>query len=194
MPERELTSEQRHRRQQRRTTTTILVVILMLFFAFWYAYSYYRSSTGEAAPRSSGSSCRPFDPKVATPANTTVNVYNATTKKGLAARTATELKRRGFTIGEVSNDPLNRKVSGAAEVRFGPSGKARAQLLVPLGGKGTIQVADTRKAATVDLVLGATFVSLAPSPSATGKPMCPSPSTAPSTSPSATPSATTSAG
>lgn len=189
MPERELTSELRHRQQQRRTTTTILVVILMLFFAFWYAYSYYRSSTGEAAPRSSGASCRPFDPRVATPANTTVNVYNATTKKGLAARTATELKRRGFTVGEVSNDPLKRKVAGAAEVRFGPSGKPRAQLLVPLGGKGTTQLTDKRKDTTVDLVLGATFTSLAPAPKPTGTPMCPSPSTDPSSAPSATASA-----
>lgn len=194
MPERELTSELRHRQQQRRTTTTILVVILMLFFAFWYAYSYYRSSTGAAAPRSTGSACRPFDPRVATPANTTVNVYNATTKKGLAARTATELRRRGFTIGDVSNDPLKRKVAGAAEVRYGPAGKARAPLVVPLGGKGTTQVADKRKEATVDLVLGATFTSLAPAPSPTGKPMCASPSTAPTTSASATSSATTSAG
>ncbi len=188
MPERELTSELRHRQQQRRTTTTILMVILMLFFAFWYAYSYYRSSTGEAAPRSPGSSCRPFDPKVPTAANTTVNVYNATTKNGLASRTATELRRRGFTVGEVSNDPLKRKVA-AAEIRFGPAGKSRAQLLVPLGGKGTTQVADKRKDASVDLVLGATFASLAPAPSPTGKPMCASPSTAPSTSPSASSSA-----
>ena len=65
MPERELTTELRHRQQQRRATTTILVVILMLFFAFWYAYSYYRDSTGVAAPTTSTQTCRPFDPKVA---------------------------------------------------------------------------------------------------------------------------------
>ncbi|EAQ00576.1 putative membrane protein [Janibacter sp. HTCC2649] len=192
MPQRELTSELRHRHQQRRTTATILVVILMLFFAFWYAYSYYRSSTGEAAPRSTSSACTPFNPKVATPANTTVNVYNATTKKGLAARTATELKRRGFTIGDVSNDPLKRKVA-ATEVRFGPSGKSRAQLLVPLGGKGTTQVADKRKSVTIDLVLGTSFTTLAPAPSPTGKPMCASPSTVPTSTPSASPSASSSA-
>lgn len=185
MPQRELTSELRHRQQHRRTTTTILIVILMLFFAFWYAYSYYRSSTGSAAPSSSQASCRPFDPKVPTAANTTVNVYNATTKTGLAGRTAAELRRRGFTIGEVSNDPLKRKVAGAAEVRFGPAGKTRVPLVVPLGGKGTTQVADKRKTATVDLVLGATFNALPPAPSPTGKPMCASPSTSPSASASA---------
>lgn len=184
MSERDLASELRHRQQQRRTTTTILVVILMLFFAFWYAYSYYRSSTGATSSASAELSCRPFDPKVAAPANTTVNVYNATTKDGLAARTAAELKRRGFTIGEISNDPLKRKVA-AVEVRFGAAGKSRAQLVVPLGGKGTTQLADKRKTATVDLVLGSSFTSLAASPSPKGKPMCPSPSASPSPTASA---------
>lgn len=185
MPERELTTELRHRQQQRRTTTTILVVILMLFFAFWYAYSYYRSSTGEASPRSSESSCRPFDPKVATPANTTVNVYNATKKDGLAGRTAAALRTRGFTIGEVSNDPLKRTIKGPAEIRFGPAGKSRVALILPISGKGATQLGDKRKDATIDLVLGGTFTSLAPAPKATGKPMCPSPSTSPSATTSA---------
>lgn len=185
MSERELTAELRHRQQQRRTTTTILVVILMLFFAFWYAYSYYRSSTSSATPSSSESSCRPYDPKVATPANTTINVYNATQKDGLAGRTASALRARGFAIGEVSNDPLKRTVKGPAEVRFGPSGKAHAALVVALGGKGTTQVADKRKNTTVDLVLGGTFTSIAPAPQATGKPMCPAPSTAASATSSA---------
>jgi len=180
MPERELTSELRHRQQHRRTTATILIVILMLFFSFWYAYSYYRSSTGSAAPSSSAPACRPFDAKVPTAANTTVNVYNATTKNGLAGRTATELRRRGFTVGAVSNDPLKRKITGAAEVRYGPTGKTRAPLIVPLAGKGTTQVADKRKNASIDLVLGAAFTTLAPVPSPTGTPMCPSPSTVPS--------------
>lgn len=192
MPERELTSELRHRQQQRRTTTTILVVILMLFFAFWYAYSYYRSSTGTASPRNQAT-CRPFDAKVATPANTTVNVYNATTRDGLAGRTAAALRARGYTVGEVSNDPLKRKLTGPAEVRFGPSGTPHAKLVLLLSGKGTTQLGDKRKVATVDLVLGSTFSSLAPEPKATGTPMCPSPTPSPSGTGSGTGSATGSA-
>ena len=186
MPERELTAELRHRQQQRRTTTTILVVLLALFFAFWYAYSYYRDSTGVASPRASEATCTPFDPKAPAPGNTTVNVYNATSKNGLAGRTAADVERRGFKVGTVANDPSSRKITGPAEVRFGPKGKAHAQLVVPLGGKGTKQVPDKRKDATVDLVLGATFTKLAPAPTPTGTPMCPSPSTEPTApSPSA---------
>ena len=192
MADRELTSELRHRQQQRRTTTTILVVLLALFFAFWYAYSYYRDSTRVAAPSSTEVTCTPFDPKAPAPGNTTVNVYNATSKNGLAGRTAADVERRGFKVGTVANDPLNRKVTGPAEVRFGPKGKSRAPLVVPLGGKGTKQVADKRKDATVDLVLGETFSKLGPAPTPTGTPMCPSPSTEPTASSSGAPSSSAS--
>ncbi|KGN30309.1 membrane protein [Knoellia sinensis KCTC 19936] len=177
MSERELTYEVRHRQQQKRATATILVALLMLFFAFWYAFSYYRASGGDET-NVGASACRPFDPKVAVPANTTVNVYNASNKNGLAARTATQLKQRGFAIGKIANDPLKRSVK-VVEVRHGPAGKDRAALLTPLGGKGTAQVADKRKDATVDLVLGVGFTDLGKTPTPTGKPMCASPTTSP---------------
>lgn len=185
MSPRDLTDELRHRRQRRKATTTILVVILMLFFAFWYAYSYYRASSNPEPAATSASDCRPFDPKVPTPATTTVNVYNATNRSGLAAKTASELRSRGYLIGDVANDPLDRDVAGPAEVRFGPAGASRAQLLVPLAGKGTSQLADKRTSPVVDLVLGAKFTALAPAPKATDKPMCPAPTTSATSSPSA---------
>jgi len=182
MAERELTSELRHRHQQRKAATTILVVLLMLFFAFWYAYSYYRASgANDAATPTTTETCRPFDPKVPSAATTTVNVFNATTKNGLAARTAAELRERGFVIGEVRNDPLKRKVA-TVEVRHGAAGRSRAPLLVPLGGKGAKAVADGRKDASLDFVLGNGFTALAPTPSPTGLPMCPSPTTSPTKS------------
>lgn len=184
MAERELTSELRHRHQQRKAATTILVVLLMLFFAFWYAYSYYKASgtSGDTTAPTSSATCRPFDPKAATPATTRVNVYNATRKNGLAARTAAELRERGFLVGEVRNDPLDRTVRGPAELRFGPTGAAHARLVAPLTGRGTAQVDDKRKDATIDLVLGNAFTTLAPTPTPTGLPMCPAPDSTPSSS------------
>ncbi len=178
MAQRDLTDELRHRRQHRKAATTILVVVLMLFFAFWYAFSYYRASSEPELVPGSESSCRPYDPTVATPATTTVNVYNATTRSGLAARTASELRTRGYLIGDVANDRLEREVAGPAEVRFGPAGASRAQLLIPLGGKGTTQLADKRKSSVVDLVIGEKFTQLAAAPRTTGKPMCPPPTPA----------------
>lgn len=174
MSERDLSAELRHRQQQKRATTTLLVALLLLFFAFWYAFSYYRASDASGAASSGEATCRPYDPKAAAPANTLVNVYNASTKEGLAARTAGELRKRGFTVGEVANDSSGRSIK-VAEVRFGPTGKGNAALVVPIGGKGTTQRADKRKDASVDLVLGSGFTTLAAAPSPTGKPMCPPP-------------------
>ena len=72
-----------------------------------------------------------------TPATTTVNVYNASSKNGLAARTAAELRERGFVIGEVRNDPLRRKVA-VAEVRSAiPLDDARAKKLADALSKAT---------------------------------------------------------
>lgn len=174
MSERDLGAELRHRQQQKRATTTILVIVLMLFFAFWYAFSYYRASS-EAKGTTDSATCTPYDPKVAVPANTTINVYNASKKDGLAARTAAQLRSRGFTVDKIANDSSGRTIK-VAEVRHGPSGKSRAAIVTPLGGKGTAVVADKRKDASVDLVLGTGFTTLGPAPKPSGKPMCPAPS------------------
>ena len=146
------------RARRRRALITLGVVSLMLFFAFWYAYSYYRAgdhqrtaakpvcTTATAAPR---------------PADVTVNVYNATTRDGLAKKTAAEVRKRGFLVATVSNDPLQKKVTGTAEVRYGPSGKKDAALVLQLV-KGAKGVQDARNDSSVDLVLGARYKALAP--------------------------------
>ena len=56
-----------------------------------------------------------------------MNVYNATDQRGLASRVAAELKRRGFHVGKVDNDPLKRQVTGAAEVRSSTAGAGAAR-------------------------------------------------------------------
>lgn len=89
------------------------------------------------------------------PQTVTVNVYNATGKAGLAARTADELKKRGFTVGKVGNAPsaLDKKVPGTAELVAGPAGIGAATLL---GSQvtGASSMADARTDASVDFVIG----------------------------------------
>lgn len=95
------------------------------------------------------------------PAKVTVNVYNASAVSGLAGRTATDLRKAGFKIVKVANDPAGRTVEGIGEIRFGPKASERAQLLaayVP----GARLVALDRTGRKVDLVLGSTFAGLAP--------------------------------
>ena len=111
----------------------------MLFFAFWYAYSYIQAPADPSA-----AAAAPTCPPAATSAaprsrDTTVNVYNATSRTGLAARTATEVRKRGFRVATVANDPLLRTIAGPAEVRYGRSGAAKAKLVLALvkGAKAT---------------------------------------------------------
>jgi hypothetical protein len=168
-----------HRRKTRRSLVTLALVVLMLFFAFWYAYSYYRAS---GAPRATPPSSSCTKTAAPTPATITLNVYNATDRNGLAARTATALRHRGFKVATVSNDPLQKTVAGAAEVRYGRSGLASSRLVLATV-KGAKPVQDGRTDASVDLVLGAKFTALAPVPKA-------KPASKPAAKPTARPTGT----
>lgn len=121
--------------------------------------------TGPAAPgapAASGAPAAPVDPKaVPQPAGVTVNVYNATAKSGLAARTAEELKKRGFTIGKVGNAPaeLDKKVPGTAQVVGGPA-SVGAMTLLGSQIAGATTTPDARTDATVDFVIGDSYNAL----------------------------------
>ncbi|NHA67868.1 LytR C-terminal domain-containing protein [Phycicoccus flavus] len=175
-----LSLERRQRR--RRAVITIGTLVLGLFFAFWYALSYYEADESRAAPRTPTPTCSPYDPKVRTPADITVNVYNATNRSGLASRTATALEKRGYTVKKVANDPSSRKAPKVAELRYGKKGRAGALTMLdgdlPKGTRG--HVLSSRTSRTVDVVLGAGFDGLPPKAQSTGLPMCPKPSASPS--------------
>lgn len=94
------------------------------------------------------------------PGTITVNVLNATTKGGLAQKTADELKKRGFRIGEVANAPqeYDKKVKGAG-VLLGPATALDTALPV-LGTQlaGAERRTDpARKGTEIDLIIGDGF-------------------------------------
>ncbi|HYH71727.1 MAG TPA: LytR C-terminal domain-containing protein [Nocardioides sp.] len=163
-------------RKKRRQIVVLGLVVLALFFAFWYAWSYYQADNSARATRPPAATCAPYDPKVVTPESTKVNVYNASSRDGLAGSVARSLGERGFVIGKVANDPSSRKPPKVAEIRYGPKGEAQAKLLRTSLPKGTTLVKDKRKVVTVDLALGAKYTTLAPVPTTTAMPMCPAPS------------------
>ncbi|SED31827.1 LytR cell envelope-related transcriptional attenuator [Streptomyces sp. 2231.1] len=101
---------------------------------------------------------------VPAPGGITVNVYNATARSGLAKRTADELKKRGFKIGDVGN----------AAKEFDKKIKGTGMLLGPVTAQDTslpvlaTQLADAerrtdagRKGAALDLIIGDAFKELA---------------------------------
>ncbi|MEV7182638.1 LytR C-terminal domain-containing protein [Kitasatospora sp. NPDC093102] len=116
-----------------------------------------------AAPGDSGAPAAAQDDPhaVPQPAAVTVNVYNATSKAGLAGRTAEELKKRGFVIGKVGNAPaeLDKKVPGTAQVIAGPAG-AGAGTLVGSQIAGAAVTADARTDGSVDFVIGDSYNAL----------------------------------
>ncbi|MFI8947877.1 LytR C-terminal domain-containing protein [Streptomyces sp. NPDC053750] len=123
------------------------------------------SAAGAAAGcRTTGASASPAAVAVPKPAQVTVNVLNATTRGGLAQKTADELKKRGFRIGDVSNAPkeFDKKVGGAG-VLLGPAASLKTSLSVlgtqlPAAERRTDAA---RKGATVDLIIGDGFKGLA---------------------------------
>ncbi len=103
------------------------------------------------------------------PRTITVNVLNATTRGGLAKKTADELKKRGFKIGDVGNAPqqYDKKVKGTG-LLLGP-GAALDTSLPVLGTQlpgAERRTEAARKGAAVDLVIGDAFKELAKKPDA----------------------------
>ncbi len=167
----ESAASRRHRRN-RRTAVILVILVAALAGAFYYAASYMNRPSTPAASACPTSAPTGSTPAALAPNQVTVNVYNATTRSGLAADTAKNVKSRGFVIGTVTNDPAKKKIDGVGQVRFGPNGKAGAELVVALLNGVTPQQ-DTRADASVDLVIGNGFKELNPAPTTTSAPPVP---------------------
>jgi hypothetical protein len=88
------------------------------------------------------------------PSGMTVNVYNATEKRGLAANTASGLRDLGFNIGEVGNSA--QQITSPAEIHASAVDDPQVLLLIQYVPGATV-VPDRRPDATVDLVIGDGF-------------------------------------
>ena len=175
----------RARARRRKALITVAVVLLGLFFAFWWAWSYYQVGSSTKATPTTSATCQADGPSVIVPSKITVNVFNSTTRAGLAKSASEELRAQGYAIGQVANDPQKKQVAGPAEVRFGPAGKARADLVLTSIGEGAVAVPDERADASVDVALGQAFVKMQPVALPAGTlPLCPAPSSPAPASPS----------
>jgi hypothetical protein len=93
------------------------------------------------------------------PADVTVNVYNATLRRGLANNTAAVLRERGFDVSAVGNDPLDAVIPEVAQIRASRVDLPEVMLLVQ-HVPGAVIIADGRASSTVDLVIGEAFTAL----------------------------------
>ena len=147
----------RPRRGLRLVVLVVVLAAVALAAGAWWHYVL-REDDQVATPRVS---CPPTvaPPTVIPVRQVRVNVYNATQRRGLAATVASELKRRGFRVGTVANDPLKKKVTGLGEIRSGQPEEGAARTVAAHVGQ-VVLVPDRRTDASVDLVLGATFKKL----------------------------------
>ena len=169
------------RRQRRRAAITLTFVILAMIGTFSYAAAYFQGWVAFGTPPPVASpACQPAAPaKALAPGAVTINVYNATNRDGLATSVAKSLRRQGFKVHTIANDPLAKNVAGVGEVRHGPTGAAGATLAA-LTLPGAAVVLDDRTDNTVDIVLGDRFSALRTLPkgatSQSTKPTAPVPS------------------
>ncbi|MGW5867498.1 LytR C-terminal domain-containing protein [Streptomyces sp. NPDC055239] len=121
-------------------------------------------SGGPSDGPSGGPSGEPSGPKaLPKPGQIKVNVFNATARGGLAKDVATELKKRGFTVGKVDNatKAYDKKVKGTG-ILLGA--KSATDSALPVLGTQLADAesrTDARKGVEVDLILGAKFKDLA---------------------------------
>jgi hypothetical protein len=128
---------------------------------------------GKASAAGTRSACAPkasasASPKASAaaypePAQITVNVLNATKRAGLAKKTADELEKRGFRIGEVGNatEEYDKKVKGTAILLGRPAAVGTSLPVLATQVAGAETRPDARKDASVDLIIGDRFESLA---------------------------------
>jgi hypothetical protein len=158
-------------RRRHRQQITLGVVLLLLLATGGIGYAVYSGAIGGPTPIDVAKlpAC-PVTAPPPKPEQVVVNVYNATQRSGLAAKTATSLSLRHFAIRSYANDPKKETIKGTAVIRFGPKGAAAAQL-VAVHVDGVKLVNDKRKSATVDLVLGAKYTGLKPLSATTPTPV-----------------------
>jgi hypothetical protein len=96
------------------------------------------------------------------PAEITVNVFNATTRGGLAKQTADALEKRGFKIGNVGNAPAeyDKKVKTTGLLLGAPTAQDSSLTVLATQLTGAERKADTRKGNDVDLIIGDAYTSL----------------------------------
>ena len=152
---------------------TVVLIIVAMAVLFGLGFGVATLIRGDSAPTAStptasaSPSPSPCTTTLITPAQVlpvkdevVLNIYNSTKKKGLAAQVALDFKREGFRINKIENDPRNAKVSGVAEIRYGPNA-ADAAKLVEYYLAGATMVELDRASDRVDVAVGRGYTQLA---------------------------------
>jgi hypothetical protein len=168
------------RRERRQTLTFLGFFALILILGGVALAAYYEKislplDSGRPAPLPT---CPSVAPSIQAPADTSVRVFNASNRNGLAMSVTRELQKRGFVVPSApANDPQKTQMTAMAVIRHGPNGLLSARTVATVVAGEVQLVQDERTGSDVDLVLGATFqLAPGPSPTPSSSPGGPSPS------------------
>jgi hypothetical protein len=175
----------RRRETERRHTQNFLsifastIAVGLVSYAFWlglWILPFGSSHRAGCAPGTPTPTAAPIK-------QTSVRVYNATDRPGLALNVARDLQKRGFLVPMWDNDTTAAGMKAVAEVRHGPNGLLNARTVAAqVNGTATLVLDNDREGPTVDLVLGRAFSKLR-SPAEAGK-LIATPAEAPEVCPS----------
>jgi hypothetical protein len=128
----------------------LLALLLLTALVWWRVLN--RDNGGSTA-----SGCPTETAAAATlpaPSLITLDVLNATDRNGIASKARTTLVADGFNVpNPAGNDKPKVRVRGVAEIRYGPTGRAAAEL-VHYYFPGARMVANNSKSAIVVISLG----------------------------------------
>jgi hypothetical protein len=93
------------------------------------------------------------------PKQVVINVYNGGAKAGTAQKTADELRKRGFNVKKVANEPKGDKTDVVA-VRGTAADSPELKLILGQLNQAPEKVGDERADHTVDLVVGVKYSGL----------------------------------
>ncbi|GAA0572240.1 LytR C-terminal domain-containing protein [Kribbella sandramycini] len=137
-----------------RTPITMVILLVVLIGGVWWGWnSLINSSAGPTCVEQKVENNRLVPQKVS------VNVYNGGAPGGTARKVADLLKKRGFHIAKVANEPKGDKIDVVA-VRGNTDVAPELQLVVGQLAQKPIRVGDSRDDHTVDLVLGRGYTKL----------------------------------
>ncbi|HEY4570813.1 MAG TPA: LytR C-terminal domain-containing protein [Kribbella sp.] len=143
-----------HSRFHWRTPITMVILLAILVGGGWWGWNSLVKSSAEPTCVEQKLPNNRLVPK-----QVVLNVYNGGAKAGSAQRVADALKKRGFNIGKISNEPKGNKVD-VAEVRGATDDAPELTLVAGQLNQKAVPVADGRTDHTVDLVIGAGFGSV----------------------------------
>lgn len=144
------------RRIHWQTPVTMVALLGILVGGAWWGWNSLTDSSAEAQCKMTQ-----LPSGKLTPQDIVVNVYNGGAPSGSAQATADLLKKRGFTIGKVANEPNGEKVAAVA-VRGNSTTAGEVRLVAGQLTQKAPVVQDGRTDHSVDVIVGKGFTTLNP--------------------------------